>query len=97
MAGATGLEPAASGVTGRRSNQLSYAPEGSAGLKARPVPSQEAPDCQQKGVRRADIGLIYGLFLVSDSTNPRFFANNRWCSLSESLKPRVVGQFLELT
>src|SRR5262249_60508879 len=28
MAGATGLEPAASGVTGRRSNQLSYAPAG---------------------------------------------------------------------
>ena len=28
MAGATGLEPAASGVTGRRSNQLSYAPIG---------------------------------------------------------------------
>ena len=28
MAGATGLEPAASGVTGRRSNQLSYAPTG---------------------------------------------------------------------
>ena len=26
MAGATGLEPAASGVTGRRSNQLNYAP-----------------------------------------------------------------------
>jgi hypothetical protein len=26
IAGATGLEPAASGVTGRRSNQLSYAP-----------------------------------------------------------------------
>src|SRR5208282_1966712 len=26
MAGATGLEPAASGVTGRRSNRLSYAP-----------------------------------------------------------------------
>ena len=26
MTGATGLEPAASGVTGRRSNQLSYAP-----------------------------------------------------------------------
>ena len=28
MAGVTGLEPAASGVTGRRSNQLSYTPFG---------------------------------------------------------------------
>ena len=29
MAGVTGLEPAASGVTGRRSNQLSYTPAAS--------------------------------------------------------------------
>ena len=27
MAGVTGLEPAASGVTGQRSNQLSYTPD----------------------------------------------------------------------
>ena len=27
MAGSTGLEPAASGVTGRRSNQLNYDPD----------------------------------------------------------------------
>ena len=33
MAGVTGLEPATSGVTGQRSNQLSYTPaKGAAGL-----------------------------------------------------------------
>jgi hypothetical protein len=42
MAGATGLEPAASGVTGRRSNQLSYAPAGMSGLKAEVSSSQGA-------------------------------------------------------
>ena len=33
MAGVTGLEPAASGVTGQRSNQLSYTPALACGLR----------------------------------------------------------------
>ena len=33
MAGSTGLEPAASGVTGRRSNQLNYDPKGNASIE----------------------------------------------------------------
>gem|GEM_PF-952173 len=40
MAGVTGLEPAASGVTGRRSNQLSYTPS------VRPCFIEAAPNCQ---------------------------------------------------
>src|SRR5690242_1842840 len=43
LAGATGLEPAASGVTGRRSNQLSYAPAGNTGAGS---PTPPAGDCQ---------------------------------------------------
>jgi hypothetical protein len=46
MAGSTGLEPAASGVTGRRSNQLNYDPElcaASASLYARWLASRSSP------------------------------------------------------
>jgi hypothetical protein len=43
MAGATGLEPATSGVTGRRSNQLSYAPAASTWAG---TPTPPAGGCQ---------------------------------------------------
>ena len=46
-AGATGLEPATSGVTGRRSNQLSYAPEGSSD-----GPVGSGPGANLAGTRR---------------------------------------------
>src|SRR6185437_8370212 len=39
LAGATGLEPATSGVTGRRSNQLSYAPAASTDAGTPTLPS----------------------------------------------------------
>ena len=45
MAGATGLEPAASGVTGRRSNQLNYAP------------AQGTVEGYQKGLSFSNAGL----------------------------------------
>ena len=66
MAGATGLEPAASGVTGRRSNQLSYAPAGNA-ADLRPAPRQvkatgRAPSLAVPGARLPPRGpRLYGL------------------------------------
>src|SRR5438067_10573914 len=40
--GATGLEPATSGVTGRRSNQLNYAPGDARGRRAWSMPQRRA-------------------------------------------------------
>ena len=58
MAGVTGLEPAASAVTGRRSNQLSYTPA----RLARVAPRERAmgliqpPRGVKKGCRKAQAG-----------------------------------------
>ena len=52
MAGATGLEPATSGVTGRRSNQLSYAPAAVDRQRALlPFPSQGVKHTRRRGGR----------------------------------------------
>ena len=48
MAGVTGLEPATSGVTGRRSNQLSYTPAGAPFGSIRPWPHRaEEPEADR--------------------------------------------------
>ncbi len=50
-AGATGLEPAASGVTGRRSNQLNYAPaKGDAKFIKSLTPFQAIRNLRRDGV-----------------------------------------------
>jgi hypothetical protein len=57
MAGVTGLEPATSGVTGRRSNQLSYTP--AAPTPRRPVLPPPTLECQawEAGFSQVFLGL----------------------------------------
>ena len=70
MAGVTGLEPAASGVTGRRSNQLSYTPyravvhgrRRSSACTASDSPSQgEARDAPLRWSPRANLAFADGV------------------------------------
>jgi hypothetical protein len=73
MAGATGLEPAASGVTGRRSNQLSYAPAGGGDLNAAPQQVKVRP-------KTPALALMQGEKPPQNSTtpprNPQLIASN---------------------
>jgi hypothetical protein len=63
MAGVTGLEPAASGVTGQRSNRLSYTPAGGVavevdkrGAGVKPAAAALAPTCAASYVRLGRCG-----------------------------------------
>src|SRR5438132_8135048 len=53
LTGATGLEPATSGVTGRRSNQLNYAPWGRVIVAIRFARDARRLDCRRS---RGDLG-----------------------------------------
>ena len=53
MAGVTGLEPAASGVTGQRSNQLSYTPVKKGKRAYHPPGGLQAPTAK-KAIRTTD-------------------------------------------
>jgi hypothetical protein len=63
MAGATGLEPATSGVTGRRSDQLSYAPAASTEAGTPTLPPE---GCQA----HSDIDPVSGHWCRSEQKGP---------------------------
>src|SRR5438270_14032066 len=64
MAGATGLEPATSGVTGRRSNQLSYAPaildRGETSYVGAPGVSSNSPGPPVSPRLQTELGVLKG-------------------------------------
>src|SRR5882757_4979647 len=66
-AGATGLEPATSGVTGRRSNQLSYAPEWDSDGPAGARRGKASGSGDQSGVGADDLGHGAGGFGEGDA------------------------------
>ena len=73
MAGVTGLEPATSGVTGQRSNQLSYTPD-----EARLM--YRSPSLSVKRLRRQFLG-----FLLLRSKVVATFETGEWKSFNAGL------------
>src|SRR5882672_3823590 len=61
MAGVTGLEPATSGVTGRRSNQLSYTPEAVAPRRRQILCRIRGVNAAMCGCRRCGTGSVVGV------------------------------------
>ena len=68
MAGATGLEPATSGVTGQRSNQLSYAPAKKAWAASYGMPPTQSMGYNLKKVTRATDAKEVGVENPSEET-----------------------------
>ena len=60
MAGLTGLEPATSCVTGRRSNQLNYNPAGGRAEHVRPEPRQNSQHRRKCQSTHGAPKIVYG-------------------------------------